>query len=460
MASRIAPKFAQMAARPAAFRAVQPKVAQRAFSGLRQATLVRPQTVSMVQKVAPAARRAYSSEMANALVQVSQNIGMGNAAIGLGGAGIGIGLVFAALLQGVARNPSLRGQLFSYAILGFAFVEAIGLFDLMVAMMCNVLLISPENHILLLRRVKTSSSFASAHVFPGGNISSFHDGDPPPPEDAARHHDSDVYRMAAVRETFEESGILLARTKDGRLLEVDEEERTKVRKLVHGDKIKFEDWLEEKDAKADLENLIPFTRWITPTNLPKRFTTQMYIYLLPLSNTPKNLPSSSSNAEEDEPEVMIPVPTHDGGLEHTAARFLPPATWLRLARASRIMLFPPQFFLMYLLSPFLCPSGDVGKEAPVPDAATLQKQRDQVLEFVKEGHWGEKCISPTVLGGKKREDGRVVLGLDKPGAEAEPEGRKGDSERVVLVEFKKEGPRRVEVGWRKDVLAEGRETKL
>jgi 8-oxo-dGTP pyrophosphatase MutT (NUDIX family) len=58
--------------------------------------------------------------------------------------------------------------------------------------------------------------------------------------------------MAAVRETFEESGILLARTKDGRLLEVDEEERVKVRKLVHGDKIKFEDWLEEKSAKADL----------------------------------------------------------------------------------------------------------------------------------------------------------------------------------------------------------------
>ena len=82
---------------------------------------------------------------------------MGSAAIGLGGAGVGIGLVFAALLNAVARNPSLRGQLFSYAILGFAFVEAIGvsprnirldtrdlntddfpqLFDLMVAMMCK-----------------------------------------------------------------------------------------------------------------------------------------------------------------------------------------------------------------------------------------------------------------------------------------------------------------------------------
>lgn len=109
--------------------------------GLRQTTpfqaVKRQQPSILSMAKAPVARRAYSSEMANALVQVSQNLGMGQAAIGLGGAGIGIGLVFAALLNGVARNPSLRGQLFSYAILGFAFVEAIGLFDLMVAMMCK-----------------------------------------------------------------------------------------------------------------------------------------------------------------------------------------------------------------------------------------------------------------------------------------------------------------------------------
>lgn len=71
------------------------------------------------------------------MVEVSKNLGMGSAAIGLGGAGIGIGLVFGALLLAVARNPSMRGQLFAYAILGFAFVEAIGLFDLMVAMMAK-----------------------------------------------------------------------------------------------------------------------------------------------------------------------------------------------------------------------------------------------------------------------------------------------------------------------------------
>ncbi|KAI1323356.1 mitochondrial ATP synthase protein 9 [Xylariaceae sp. FL0255] len=89
-------------------------------------------------------RRAYSSEIAQAMVEVSKNLGMGSAAIGLTGAGIGIGLVFAALLNGVARNPALRGQLFSYAILGFAFVEAIGLFDLMVALMAKFLGITPS----------------------------------------------------------------------------------------------------------------------------------------------------------------------------------------------------------------------------------------------------------------------------------------------------------------------------
>ena len=61
------------------------------------------------------------------MIQVAKIIGAGLATIGLTGAGVGIGIVFGALILGVARNPSLRGQLFSYAILGFAFSEATGL---------------------------------------------------------------------------------------------------------------------------------------------------------------------------------------------------------------------------------------------------------------------------------------------------------------------------------------------
>jgi F-type H+-transporting ATPase subunit c len=67
------------------------------------------------------------------MIQTAKIIGTGIATTGLIGAGIGIGIVFGALILGVARNPALRGQLFSYAILGFAFAEATGLFALMMA---------------------------------------------------------------------------------------------------------------------------------------------------------------------------------------------------------------------------------------------------------------------------------------------------------------------------------------
>merc|ERR1712080_811571 len=60
-------------------------------------------------------------------------IGAGAATVGVAGSGAGIGSVIGSLIIGYARNPSLKQQLFSYAILGFALSEAMGLFCLMVA---------------------------------------------------------------------------------------------------------------------------------------------------------------------------------------------------------------------------------------------------------------------------------------------------------------------------------------
>ncbi|CAO2589658.1 ATP synthase F(0) complex subunit C2, mitochondrial, partial [Lemmus lemmus] len=48
------------------------------------------------------------------------------------GSGTSIGRVFGSLIIGYARNPSLKQQLVSYAILGFTLTEAMGLFCLMV----------------------------------------------------------------------------------------------------------------------------------------------------------------------------------------------------------------------------------------------------------------------------------------------------------------------------------------
>lgn len=67
------------------------------------------------------------------LVLAAKYIGAGISTIGLLGAGIGIAIVFAALINGVSRNPSLRDTLFPMAILGFALSEATGLFCLMIS---------------------------------------------------------------------------------------------------------------------------------------------------------------------------------------------------------------------------------------------------------------------------------------------------------------------------------------
>jgi ATP synthase subunit 9, mitochondrial len=73
----------------------------------------------------------YSISMLGA----AKYIGAGIAAVGLAGAGVGVGIVFSALIQGSSRNPSVKNQLFQYAVLGFALSEATGLFALMVSFM-------------------------------------------------------------------------------------------------------------------------------------------------------------------------------------------------------------------------------------------------------------------------------------------------------------------------------------
>ncbi|KAK7756950.1 hypothetical protein SLS62_000966 [Diatrype stigma] len=361
----------------------------------------------------------------------------------------------------------------------------------------SIILLSPTNQVLLLHRVKTSSAFPSAHVFPGGNLSDYHDVEVggaglPPPGDPARHEDSLAYRLAAIRETFEESGILLARDtrRDGRgsaILNLPTEKRDEGRRLVYENRTRFVEWVKGEGGEVDTENLLPFTRWITPTTMLKRFSTQMYIYMLPLSSSPPSpsspgSSSSSGDIEEDptmseaaRSEALIPTP--DGGVEHTAARFDEAAAWLEKQRRGEIVMFPPQVFLLHLLSQFL--TGPPAPSSPSNTAALQHQyyaaQRDQLRRFLETvptttiadpraaGHptaqvpWARKAISPATLG-VRQSDRRSILVLDRPGPELRGTGRGGVWEKVVLVRFEKGGGvRDVEVRGREEVLAEERE---
>lgn len=181
----------------------------------------------------------------------------------------------------------------------------------------------------------------------------------------------------------------------------------------------------------------------------------MYIYFLPLAS-----PNSNSNAVASgitsQGDAVIPPPTHDGGREHTAARFAPPSSWISSAQSNEIILFPPQLFLLSMISQYL-PSAENAKPFSRDE---LLEQRSRLKQFIKTSDppWGEKVMSPIQIM-RSKSDGRNILGLDKPGPDLEGTGRKGDSEHVVLVDFKKEGPRSVEVRLKQEVLAEQRAMK-
>uniref|UniRef100_A0A0K0FIC9 ATPase protein 9 n=2 Tax=Strongyloides TaxID=6247 RepID=A0A0K0FIC9_STRVS len=82
-----------------------------------------------------AARAIHTTVTRKDIDSAAKYIGAGAATVGVAGSGAGIGNVFGALVVGYARNPSLKQQLFSYAILGFALSEAMGLFCLTMGFM-------------------------------------------------------------------------------------------------------------------------------------------------------------------------------------------------------------------------------------------------------------------------------------------------------------------------------------
>jgi hypothetical protein len=175
----------------------------------------------------------------------------------------------------------------------------------------------------------------------------------------------------------------------------------------------------------------------------------MYIYFLPLPTFNSDDPSLSHIGPLPRGgEALIPLPTHDGGIEHTAARFFPSHTWLDMARSGEIILFPPQFFLLTMVARYLTPTRQ--------DAYTnidLLRQRRALEAFARAGQptpWADVCVSPMFMGSTK--DGKTVLSMTYPGDEVKDQGRKGLEEYVIMMDRTEKGmPANVDIRLRKDV---------
>ncbi len=173
---------------------------------------------------------------------------------------------------------------------------------------------------------------AGAMVFPGGSVE---------PDDwaiasseATRLGGSldggeRAMRVAAIRETFEECGVLLARAR-GAQAWLDAPRAAEITARAGGRH--FRDILESESLELALDALIPFAHWITPSIMPKRFDTRFYIVAAP----------------EDQ------IALHDGA-ESVDSIWINPVRALAEAKTGRFTLVPVTALNLQLLGE----SGDV-----------------------------------------------------------------------------------------------------
>jgi recombination protein RecT len=130
--------------------------------------------------------------------------------------------------------------------------------------------------VYLLRRNRSAGFVPGAYVFPGGRVDAA-DADPGlaaravalPAEPGA------AYWMAAVREVFEETGVLLA---DG---PADAAALAALRDALLEERATLRDVLDATGSRIDLRRTVHFAHWITPVAEPRRFDTHFFLAALP-----------------------------------------------------------------------------------------------------------------------------------------------------------------------------------
>ncbi|HEY2178843.1 MAG TPA: NUDIX hydrolase [Caulobacteraceae bacterium] len=228
---------------------------------------------------------------------------------------------------------------------------------------------APAFEVLMVQRHHQIDFAAGALVFPGGKIHA---------SDEARTWKERALgweetaplerglRIAAIREAYEECGILLARHADLSHFAGDDRARA-AREAVVARPESFIALVHELDLKLDLAALAVFARWITPAMMPKRFDTWFFV----------------APAPPDQLAIC-------DGWETVDAEWIEPAEALRLAAAGRrSVIFPTRMNLKLLAQ--ASGAQDAADRARARKLVTVQPQ-------MVEGPDGRRLVIPSDAG--------------------------------------------------------------
>lgn len=155
--------------------------------------------------------------------------------------------------------------------------------------------------VFMLRRNLRSDFVGGAYVFPGGGV-----------DDDDRHDDleavcagrSDVaasarlgvdrgglaFWVAAIRESFEEAGVLLAYGADGELVRLDDpgvhDRFAEHRAAVDRGERRLVEVCEQEGLRLAVDTMWYFSHWITPEGAPRRYDTRFFVARAPDAQEP------------------------------------------------------------------------------------------------------------------------------------------------------------------------------
>ncbi|MCF8709424.1 NUDIX hydrolase [Rhizorhapis sp. SPR117] len=232
----------------------------------------------------------------------------------------------------------------------------------------TVLLLRDDPFEVLMIRRHHKQFFSSALVFPGGLVhASDHSDDwlPLVADDEGLGRDQFALRIAAFRETYEESGVLLARREDG----------THLSEAAPGDFVDppdFIDIVRNSGGRLHFADLVRFGHWITPDWSPKRFDTHFFLARMP----------SDQKAVCD-------------GSEAVALEWSPPAEIIARAEAGESSILFPTLMNLYLLA----------REQDVAGSIAAWRQREvfTVRPSVEKREGGTAFVIPAEAGYPKIE---------------------------------------------------------
>jgi len=197
----------------------------------------------------------------------------------------------------------------------------------------------PGGLLVYMGKRNSSGSFAGAHVFPGGLVEKEDaQAGPAPhgrsPADLLAEPGIGEARArglftAAVRETFEESGVLLAAGPGDRPLPVGEKRFSDYRRKIAAREMGLSDMAEAEGLTFPFDRLLPIARWITPEGAPRRWDTRFFLSRLP-------------DGQEASPDCE----------ELVAGGWVSPAEALACQGRGGFVLFPPTYMTLFFLAGF------------------------------------------------------------------------------------------------------------